>query len=87
MSDGLTDELGRHEKEAKLECERNFERIQDLEGNIAGIKRRILEAGGWEHTCQTPGCIWLWKRGNYTVNESTALDMCESEIIDFLAGG
>lgn len=37
-----------------------YEVIESAEHHLEDAKRRFLEKHGWNYTCQTPSCHWLW---------------------------
>jgi len=48
--------------------------------NYTNAVQKFLEAAGWKHTCQTPGCLWMWERTmpdgrTLLVTEELALEM------------
>jgi hypothetical protein len=45
-------------KERDLE----YERILGIKQKYEHELHKWLAGEGWEHTCQTPGSTWMWKR-------------------------
>jgi hypothetical protein len=41
---------------------RDYNRISRAEEALKTSKDHYLTARGWQHTCRTPGSMWLWER-------------------------
>jgi hypothetical protein len=55
--------------------DRNYEtsnRIEELRRNAEDLRDKWLRDNGWEHTSSTPGCFWMWRRGEFFCDAATA---------------
>jgi len=73
-------------REKQKEICRALERIEDMTDECENIGNTILRSAGWEHTCQTPGSLWLWKKDGFLVDKGTAMHICEVECAESMAG-
>ncbi|MCA1833055.1 MAG: hypothetical protein ABR520_11335 [Mycobacteriales bacterium] len=45
--------------------------IEDAKNELEQAKHRYLRSHGWEHTSNTPGCLWMWlKRCEYRMKRT-----------------
>lgn len=53
-----------------------IDEIEDAETDLEGKIDTWLRVHGWQHTSETPGCIWMWqhewKGQTLLVSQSTA---------------
>ena len=50
-------------------------------GLLTAARHNYLKGRGWEWTCQTPGCVWMWMR---TIPDGrTLLVLTEAQALAF----
>lgn len=47
---------------ADKDREKHQDAIADAERTLCTVRDRYLLAAGWEYTCKTPGCRWMWEK-------------------------
>jgi hypothetical protein len=41
---------------------KTYHELERLREEVGFAEERYLRSHGWEHTSDTPGCLWLWKK-------------------------
>jgi hypothetical protein len=47
-------------------------RIERLRDEADELRDEWLRQNGWEHTSSTPGCFWMWRKGEFFCDAITA---------------
>ena len=61
-------------------AKRSYNEVTFAQNELQFTQERYLRSHGWEHTSDTPGCLWLWRKktpkGEFLlVDTSTAISM------------
>jgi hypothetical protein len=52
--------------------QRTSNRIEELRRAAEEFRDKWLRENGWEHTSHTPGCFWMWRKGEFFCDADTA---------------
>jgi hypothetical protein len=47
-------------------------RIDELRRDADDLRNKWLRENGWKHSSQTPGCFWMWRKGEFFCDTDTA---------------